>query len=74
MGGQGGCERRSEVIVKIQKKNRGRGVGRIRLGGHGGCERRMEVIVKMQKKVGGQVRSGMGVEGWGLVEGEGVGW
>ena len=26
-GGQGGCERRSEVFVKIQKKNRGGGVG-----------------------------------------------
>ena len=25
MGGQGGCERRSEVIVKIQKKKSGRG-------------------------------------------------
>ena len=24
-GGQGGCERRSEVIVKIQKQFRGRG-------------------------------------------------
>ena len=27
MGGQGGCERRIEVFVKIQKKNLGGGVG-----------------------------------------------
>ena len=27
LGGQGGCERRSEVIVNIQKKNRGVGGG-----------------------------------------------
>ena len=26
-GGQGGCERRIEVVVKIQKKNVGGGVG-----------------------------------------------
>ena len=26
-GGQGGCERRSEAFVKIQKKNEGGGVG-----------------------------------------------
>ena len=26
-GGQGGCERRSKVFVKIQKKNWGGGVG-----------------------------------------------
>ena len=28
-GGQGGCERRIEVFVKIQKKNWGRGRGRV---------------------------------------------
>ena len=37
--GQGGCERRSEIIVKIKKKTkktfRGGGVGRIRLVGGG---------------------------------------
>ena len=32
MGGQGGCERRNEVFVKIQKKNWGGGVR----GGPGG--------------------------------------
>ena len=53
-GGQGGCERRIEVFVKIQKKNWGRGRvggGGVRvdvieelkflgggLGGQGGCE------------------------------------
>ena len=35
-GGQGGCERRSEVIVKFQKKSRG--------GGQGGSEQRIEVF------------------------------
>ena len=34
-GGQGGCERRSEVFVKIQKKNL-RGGGRGRMVGGGG--------------------------------------
>ena len=48
-------------------------------GGQGGCEQRSEVIAEMQKKKsgvgGGQVRPGMGgVEGWGLVDREGVGW
>ena len=33
-GGQGGCERRIEVFVKIQKKKLG-GVGGGRLGGSG---------------------------------------
>ena len=32
LGGQGGCERRSEVFVKIQKKNGGGGG----VGGRGG--------------------------------------
>ena len=37
-GGQGGCERRIEVFVKIQKKNfgGGRGGGPVRGGGGGG--------------------------------------
>ena len=71
-GVQGGCERRSEVIVKIQKKNRAGGGGREDHvgGGQGGCERRIEVIVKMQKKKSGWVRSG---RGWGWSRG-GVGW
>ena len=61
---QEGCERRSEVFVKI-KKNRGGGCGRVSgwgvrvrgsgwVGGvgQGGCERRSEVFVKIKKKSG----------------------
>ena len=58
--GQGGCERRIEGFVKIQKKNflvggglggGGRGVsGGVGLGGQSGCERRIEVFVKIKKK------------------------
>ena len=39
VGGQGGCERRSNVFVKIQKKKLGRGVGSgvgVGFGGGGG--------------------------------------
>ena len=36
MSGQGGCERRIEVFVKIQKKNGGGGVGGVGFGGGGG--------------------------------------
>ena len=63
-GCQGGCERRIEVFVKIQKKIGGGGVrgGRVGLGGcQGGCERRIEVFVKIQKKNGGV----WGVGFWG---------
>ena len=56
-GGQGGCERRIEVFVKIQKRKffleRGvvGGRGRVWGGGdQGGCERKIEVVVKIQKK------------------------
>ena len=68
MGGQGGCEQRIEVFVKIQKKNfGGGGVG---LGGQSGCERRIEVFVKIQiKNLGG----GGGRWGGGGL-GEGSGW
>ena len=57
--GQGGCERRIEVFVKIQKKiifwggvgggsgGQWEGSG---WGGQGGCERRIEVFVKIKKK------------------------
>ena len=48
-GGQGGCEQRIEVIVKMQRKSRWVSGW----GGQGGCEQRIEVIVKMKKKVGG---------------------
>ena len=71
MGGQGGCERRIEVFVKIQKKNWGGG-GRVGGGGggQGGCERRIEVFVKIQKIFffwGGGVMGGVGVGGGGGV-------
>ena len=71
-GGQGGCERRIEVFVKIQKKNiwggggsgeggSGGGVGWE--GGQGGCDRRMEVFGKVHKKnIGGS--GGSGGSGW----------
>ena len=36
LGGQGGCERRSKVFVKIQKKNILRGGGGVGVGGGGG--------------------------------------
>ena len=53
VGGQGGCERRIEIFVKIQKKL-GEGVGSggggaVGFGGQGGCVRRIEVFVKIQK-------------------------
>ena len=77
VGGQGGCEPRIEVFVKIQKKKilggrgggsggwlgRGGGVG---LGGQGGCERRIEVFGKIHKKKSG---GGSGGGGVGLVGG-----
>ena len=61
-GVRGGCERRIEVFVKIQKKKlgwgrEGKGSG---LGGQGGCERRIEVFVKIQKKNSGGGRGSVG--------------
>ena len=46
-GGQGGCEPRIELIVKMQKKSR-EGGGQSGWGGQGGCKPRIEVIVKME--------------------------
>ena len=76
--GQGGCERRIEVFVKIQKKFLGGGglggggsvggVG-VGLGGQSGCERRIEVFVKIQKKnffLGGGRSVGGSGSGWGV--------
>ena len=50
--GQGGCEQKIEVIVKMQKCPGVGGPvgGPVRGGGQGGCERRIEVIVKNAKK------------------------
>ena len=66
-GGQGGCERRIEVFVKIKKKiGGGGGLG----GGPGRCERRIKVFVKNQKKKlgGGGVGSGGGSGGSGWIQ------
>ena len=74
LGGQGGCEQRIEVFVKIQKKKIlgggvGGGVG-VGLGGQSGCERRIEIFVKIQKKNWGGGSGGR----WGSVGGRwGVG-
>ena len=63
-GGQGGCERRFEVFVKIPKKmGGGVGVG-LGGGGQGGCDRKIEVFGKINKK---KIRGG----GRGFGEGEG---
>ena len=64
MGGQGGCERRIEVFVKIQKKKMGGGRGRIE-GGQGGCDRRIEFFGKIQKKIK-KIMWGGGVVGGGV--------
>ena len=78
MGGQGGCERRIEVFVKIQKKKilgGGGSVGGVGVGGGGqsGCERRIEIFVIIQKKklggvgeVGGESVGGGGGVGGGV--------
>ena len=72
-GGQGGCERRTEVFVKIQKKKYfffwGGWVGGG--GGQGGCESRIEILWKIKKKTklgGGEVGS-MGGSGLGGQDG-----
>ena len=82
MGGQGGCERRIEVFVKIQKKKfkkkffffffffGGGGVGLVGGGGQGGCDRRIEVFGKIHKKN----RGGGGVGTGGEVRVGGSGW
>ena len=74
MGGQGGCERKSEVFLKIQKKKLGGGgvggqEGGVGLGGgQGGCDRRIEVFWKIHKKknwgVGGGGGGWVGGSGW----------
>ena len=77
LGGQGGCEWRSEAFVKIQKKNiflfflggGGLGQGGVGLGGLGGWERRIEAFVKIHffggVRSGGGSRVG-GASCWGL--------
>ena len=72
LGGQGGCEWRSEAFAKIQKKFflgvgarvRGGGSG-WGGGGQGGWEQRSEACVKFKKKLGGgRVWGGGGGSGW----------
>ena len=61
-GGQGGCERRIQVFVKIQKKNLGGGGGGVGLGrGQGGCDLRIKVFGKIHKK---KIGGGGGESGW----------
>ena len=80
-GGQGGCERRIKVFVKMQKKKIG---GR---GGRGGVGWGVRVDVneelnffcknKKKKNVGGGGSGrggGVGLGGGGLVGGGGSGW
>ena len=57
MGGQGGCDRRIDLFVKILKKIRG---GEGRVWGQGGCQRRNEVFVKIQKTISGAGEGGSG--------------
>ena len=68
-GGQGVCERRIEIFVKIQKKlGGGVGVGGVGLGwGPDGCERRIEVFCEnTKKKIGGVRGGGRGRVGGGV--------
>ena len=80
--GQGGCERRIEVFVKIQKKNFwGGGGGRGRVGGGGGggglrvdVIEELKFLGKFTKKFFGGVGGGsVGGSGW-CVGGGGSGW
>ena len=81
MGGQGGCERRIEVFVKIQKKKLGGGGGG-GLGRGSGWGVRLDVneelkfLGKFTKKNQGGGRSGGEGVRWevGLVGGGGSGW
>ena len=74
LGGQGGCERRIEVFVKIQRKKKfwwgvGGGVGGrsgggvVLVGGQGGCEQGIEVFVKIKKRNWGEGGGGGGSGG-----------
>ena len=66
--GQGGCERRIEVFVKIQKKMGGSG-GQWEGSGWGGVRvdvNEIEVFVKIQKKFGGDRGGGGSGSGWGV--------
>ena len=74
LGDQGGCERRIEDFVKIQKNGGSGGVGRGSGwgGGQGGCERRIEVFGKIRKKKIGGGGRGEGCQEWGIRWGVGL--
>ena len=71
MGGQGGCERRIEVFVKIKKMGGWVGGGGSGWDAQGGCERRIEVFGKIHKKKSG---GGRGREGGQVGSRAGGGW
>ena len=80
LGGQGGCERRIEVFVKIQKEmgGGGSGGGRGRVGGLGvrvDVNEELKFLGKFTKKFGGGSGwgGGSGGGGVGLVGGGGQG-
>ena len=66
LGGQGGCERRIEVFVKIQKKEWGEGLGGGRVGSGWGGQGRCNREQRIQKNVcvGGGEGSGWRWLGW----------
>ena len=64
-GGRGGCERRTEVFVKIQKKNIFFWGGGIGLGG-GGVRVDVNQELKFFGKIGGGEGGSMGGPGWGI--------
>ena len=73
VGGQGGCERRIEVYVKIKKKNGGGGeVSGQGWGGGGGrvggvrvdVNEELKFLRKSTKKFGGGGMFGLGGSGW----------
>ena len=69
VGGQGGCERRIEAFVKIQKKIGGGGVGSggVGLGGFRvDVDEELKFLGKFTKKIG---RGGGSGGGWGQVGG-----
>ena len=66
VGCQDGCERRIEVVMKMQKKCKKSGGGSVR-GCQGGCERKIEVIVKKQKETKNRGRGWFGAGGVGRV-------
>ena len=75
-GGQGGCERRIEVFVKIQKQKLGGGRGRVGRGVRVDVIEELKFLGKFKKKIGGGgggVGVGRGQVGVGLAGGGGQG-